>query len=262
MKRPKTIEPTTREIEQALRCSHCKHLKLQEHFSMRPSGILYKTCNKCRHNYKCEQCEDKFFKSKRDLKRHTKAVHDKIRDYSCEECSSSFSAKCKLKRHIKMVHLKIRDHKCTNCRYASSLRADLRSHIKRCTGPNYTPMSGLEMRCKEALTDLGFEEDKDYIYDHTFSKLTDWCGKRLRPDFRFINHKIMIECDGSQHFKVKQFGSSREEAERRFEIIKENDKIKDSFCDTFGYKMIRIPYWDIMKMKEILSVELNDIIEK
>jgi very-short-patch-repair endonuclease len=123
-------------------------------------------------------------------------------------------------------------------------------------------MSGLEMRCKEVLTDLGFTEDKDYIYNHTFCELTDWCNKRLRPDFRFINHKIMIECDGSQHYKVKEFGSTREEAEKNFKKTKENDRIKDSFCDTFGYKMIRIPYWDIMKMKEILSVELNDIIEK
>jgi len=118
------------------------------------------------------------------------------------------------------------------------------------------------MRCKEALTDLGFIEDVDYIYNHTFSELTDYCGQHLRPDFRFINHKIMIECDGSQHYKVKEFGaSSKEEAEKNFEKTKSNDKVKDEFCDQFGYKMIRMPYWDIMNMLEILSVELYDIVE-
>ncbi len=305
--------------EELLRCSHCKCRKLPEYFSKNVRGILFKTCDKCRHRYKCEQCEDKCFTTKSKLQRHIKAVHlkikdhhcgdcewsfssnaelqqhikavhdkikdhhcddcdasfstnsqlqthikavhDKIKDNHCTDCKASFSTNGKLQVHIKAVHLKIKDHHCPNCNYSCSTNFCLQSHIKTCTGPNYTSLSGLEMRCKEALTDLGFIEDVDYIYNHTFSKLTDYCGKPLRPDFRFINHKIMIECDGSQHYKVKQFGSSREEAEKKFEKTKTNDKVKDEFCDQFGYKMIRIPYWDITKMLEILSVQLYDIIE-
>jgi KRAB domain-containing zinc finger protein len=363
--------------EELLRCSHCKCRKLPEYFSKNVRGVLYKTCDKCRYRYRCEQCEDKFFNSKSKLERHIKAVHDKIKDHHCSECEMSFSQPEKLERHIKSVHDKIKDHHCPNCEYSCSNNGDLQQHIKRihlkikdhhcpdceasfsangdlqqhikqvhtkirdhhcqdckasfstngklrehikqvhtkirdhhcqdckasfstngklqrhinavhlnirdhhcpdckacfstngdlqshlktCTGPDYTPLSGLEMRCKETLTDLGFVEDVDYIYNHTFSKLTDYCGQHLRPDFRFINHKIMIECDGSQHYKVKEFGSSREDAEKNFEKTKANDKVKDEFCDQFGYKMIRIPYWDIMNILEILSVELYDIVK-
>jgi len=333
--------------EELLRCSHCKCWKLPEYFSKNVRGVLYKTCEKCRHKYRCEQCEDKFFTSKRELLRHKNNVHTKIKDYHCKECKSSFSDTRDLRRHIRgvhlnikphkcgqcdscfsetsglqnhikaihlkikdhhcqkcemsfstprallvhnnVVHLKIKDYFCPDCEYSSSTRANLEYHIKTvhlnirdhqctkceyrcydkyilekhlkiCTGNN-SSISGLEMRCKEALTDLGFVEDVDYIYNHTFSKLTDYCGQPLRPDFRFINYKIMIECDGSQHYKVKEFGASKEKAVINFEQIKANDKVKDEFCDQFGYKMIRIPYWDIMNMIEILSVELYDIVE-
>lgn len=275
--------------EELLRCSHCKCRKLPEYFSKNVRGVLYKTCDKCRHKYRCEQCEDKFFTKKSELERHIKAVHDnikdhhcedcgasfytngelqshikavhlKIKDHHCQQCKASFSTNTKLQEHIKGVHDKIKDHHCGECEYSCSTAGHLRRHIKTCTGNN-SSISGLEMRCKEALTDLGFIEDVDYIYNHTFSELTDYCGQHLRPDFRFINHKIMIECDGSQHYKVKEFGSSREEAEKNFEKIKASDKVKDGFCDQFGYKMIRMPYWDIMNMLEILSVELYDIVE-
>ena len=280
---------TTEIQEECLRCPDCKCWKLPEFFSKNVRGVLYKTCDKCRYRHKCDQCEDKCFATKSDLKRHIKAVHNKIKDHHCDVCEASFSTNgdlkvhikrahlkikdhhcpdCKvsfctgyeLKRHIKTIHLKIKDHHCPNCDYTSSKNANLQRHITTCTGPNYTSMSGLEMRCKEALTDLGFIEDKDYIYNHTFCELTDWCNKRLRPDFRFINHKIMIECDGEQHYEIPRW-LPFEYAKKNFVKTKENDRIKDSFCDTFGYKMIRIPYWDIMKMREILSVELNDIIE-
>ena len=116
------------------------------------------------------------------------------------------------------------------------------------------------MRCMEALSLLGFEKDVDYIYNKSYSKLTDWCGQTLRPDFRFINHKYIIEADGSQHFKMKEFGSSLEKAEEEFIKIKKNDKLKDDFCKETDHKMIRIPYWDITNMLSILSVELYDIV--
>ena len=303
---------------QTLRCSDCKCRKLPEYFSKNVRGVLYKTCDKCRHRHKCEQCDftnpklnalvlhkkrvheklrdficddcKKPFTSSSNLQTHIKAVHLKIKDHICQECDESFYNNQKLLRHIKTVHLNIRDHHCPhcdysfsnnsqlqqhikavhlnikdhhcqNCDYSCCTNGQLQRHIKTCTGPNYTPLSGLEMRCKEALTDLGFIEDVDYIYNHTFSKLSDYCGQRLRPDFRFLNHKIMIECDGSQHYKVKEFGSSKKEVEINFEKTKANDKVKDEFCDKFCYKMIRIPYWNIMNILQILSVELYDITE-
>ena len=54
---------------------------------------------------------------------------------------------------------------------------------------------------------------------------------------------------------------TEEESKINFEKIKENDKIKNDFCKEFGYTLIRMPYKDINKMLEILSVELYDIVE-
>jgi very-short-patch-repair endonuclease len=122
-------------------------------------------------------------------------------------------------------------------------------------------MSGLEFKAHEVLETLGFIKQEDYIFNKSYFKLTDYCGKRLRPDFRFINHKIIIEVDGSQHYKVKEFGNSKEESQEQFLKTQENDNIKNEFCRIYGYKMIRIKYTKIMNMLEILHSELDEIIE-
>ena len=104
-----------------------------------------------------------------------------------------------------------------------------------------------------------FLEDIDYIFNSSYSKLTDYCGKRLRPDIRFFDHKIIIEADGRQHFEAVTFGNiSQERAEEIFKLTQENDKIKNNFCEKFGYKMIRISHKDIKDILSILQVELEE----
>ena len=104
-----------------------------------------------------------------------------------------------------------------------------------------------------------FLEDIDYIFNSSYSKLTDYCGKRLRPDIRFFDHKIMIELDGIQHDKARRFGNiSLERAEENLKQTQENDQIKNNFCEKFGYKMIRISHKDIKDVLSILQVELEE----
>jgi very-short-patch-repair endonuclease len=72
----------------------------------------------------------------------------------------------------------------------------------------------------------------------------------------------MIEPDGEQHFKPKTFGGiSLERAEENLKQTQECDKIKNNFCEKFGYKMIRISYNEIKDVLSILQFELDDIIE-
>ena len=118
------------------------------------------------------------------------------------------------------------------------------------------------MRCMESLEMLGLERDIDYVFNVSYYKLTDWSNRPLRFDFRFLNHKIIIETDGSQHYFPTQFGkTTKEQALINFNILKECDKIKDDFCKKFGYKMIRIPYTEICNMLTILHCELDHILE-
>ena len=212
-------------------------------------------------DFECEKCE---FKCSRNdhLQKHIKAVHDKIKEFECELCEFKCSQSGDLQRHIKAVHDKIKDFECEKCEYKCSQKGDLQKHILICKGSDHSNKSGLELRTTEALEQLGFIEDIDYIFNSSYSKLTDYCGKHLRPDFRFLDHKIMIEADGEQHFKPATFcGISKERAEENFKLTKEYDQIKNNFCKKYGYKMIRIKHNEIKDVLEILQFELDKIIE-
>jgi very-short-patch-repair endonuclease len=116
---------------------------------------------------------------------------------------------------------------------------------------------------KQCLSDLGVSYwMRIMCLIKSFQPLTEYADKQLRPDFRFLNHDIIIEYDGEQHFRPKAFGKmSQEKAEENLKETQENDKIKDDFCKENGFKMIRIPYTKFANTLSILSVELHDIID-
>ena len=213
-------------------------------------------------DFECDRCEYTCSLNV-NLQRHIKSVHNKIKDFECDRCEYMCSSSSDLQRHIKQVHDKIKDIKCDRCEYSCSRNSTLKKHILICKGEDHSNMSGLELRTKEALNKLGFVENEDYIFNSSYSKLTDFCGRILRPDFRFINHKIIIECDGIQHFKAITFGGiSTEQAEKNFKSTQETDDIKNNFCEKYGYKMIRIKFNEIKDLLSILHYELENIIDK
>ena len=77
----------------------------------------------------CYQCGKSFSKAS-DLKRHVKAVHDGIKDHTCDLCGRSFAKKDQLNNHVKAVHEKIKDHKCKHCDKSFSEAGTLRNHVK------------------------------------------------------------------------------------------------------------------------------------
>jgi len=211
-------------------------------------------------DFECDLCDFKCSQNS-NLQQHIKAVHDKIKNFECDLCEYKCSQNGTLQTHIKQVHDKIKNFECDLCEYKCSENGDLQKHILICKGSDHSNMSGLEFKAKEALETLGFIRDEDYIFNQSYSKLTDYCGKCLRPDFRFIRHKIIIEADGGQHYKPTTFGGiSKERSEEQFIKTQENDQIKNDFCRIYGYKMIRIKYDQIMNMLEILHSELDEII--
>lgn len=70
------------------------------------------------------------------------------------------------------------------------------------------------------------------------------------------NDKIicLIEFDGEQHFHpVNFYGIDMEKAKKNHLLTKNNDRIKDIYCKNNNIKLIRIPYFEIDNIEEILS---------
>lgn len=91
----------------------------------------------------------------------------------------------------------------------------------------------------------------NYIYNKPyFENLLSEKGNPLRPDFIIENIKVWIEYDGIFHYEKVYEGDGHENI-----II--NDKIKNEYAKKHDWKLIRIPYWELDNINEILKRELN-----
>ena len=65
---------------------------------------------------------------------------------------------------------------------------------------------------------------------------------------------LIIEFDGEQHFKPK-FG------EKEFYEIVYHDAIKNSYCEDNNINLLRIPFWNIDFMEEIVKNKIDELIK-
>ena len=91
--------------------------------------------------YSCGVCEYKTI-NKHRLLRHMKAIHDKVKDHKCEECSFASSYSSSLKEHIINIHSKggqarkidltqtVKSFKCDNCEYSATNKHYIARHKK------------------------------------------------------------------------------------------------------------------------------------
>ena len=91
-----------------------------------------------------------------------------------------------------------------------------------------------------------------YSIEHVRQKRFNDCrDKNTLPfDFYLTKHNIIIEFDGQHHF-YPVFG---DEAFRNTQI---HDSIKDKYCLDHGIHIVRIPYWEIRNIEQILIKELH-----
>lgn len=76
----------------------------------------------------------------------------------------------------------------------------------------------------------------------------------LRFDFYIPSKNILIEYDGEQHFKetyLSKYGNMLSD----FKNTEKRDSIKNNYAKNKGIKLIRIPYYDIPNVKNILEKE-------
>lgn len=110
------------------------------------------------------------------------------------------------------------------------------SHLKG-YGCSICKKSNGELKIKNWLD----ENNIECIINKTFQNCRH--VKVLPFDFYLPKHEILIEFDGEQHTRPKNFGGiSKQKAEEKFEKQKLRDKIKNDFSINENIKLIRISY--------------------
>lgn len=99
---------------------------------------------------------------------------------------------------------------------------------------------------REYLEKNGLEFKQEYIFE-------DCKYKRSLPfDFYIKEYNLCIEYDGIQHFEVSSYFG-----EKSFKDTQKRDKIKNDYCKNNNINLVRIPYWEIDNVENILDEEFE-----
>ncbi|MFQ9297918.1 MAG: zinc-ribbon domain-containing protein [Clostridia bacterium] len=109
--------------------------------------------------------------------------------------------------------------------------------------------SVLEKNTAKILNKYNIKYYKEYI----FNDLIGVGNNNLRFDFYLPDYKLLIECQGIQHKIWQRTWMSKKE----FKIILEHDKRKEEYCKRNNIELIKIWYYDIDNIEEILTHRLN-----
>lgn len=87
----------------------------------------------------------------------------------------------------------------------------------------------------------------DYISEKRFKDCLSPRGNTLKFDFYLTSYNALIEFDGSHHYKVIEYWGSN------LKCIQEHDKIKTKYAKKKGMPLLRIPYFRIDEIPDLLS---------
>lgn len=118
-------------------------------------------------------------------------------------------------------------------------------------GCPYLSGSNLEKAIYRVLHSSQIEFKTEQIFDEFKTKY----DKYYRFDCYLVNERIIIECDGEQHFiEVNQFGGKR-----AFNKIVDSDNNKNSYAFKNNMPILRIPYYCLKKTNELKMIIENFI---
>lgn len=104
-----------------------------------------------------------------------------------------------------------------------------------------------EKEIEKVLNEFNIEFNTQYKFKNCKFK------KQLPFDFYLPNYNLLIEYDGIQHFQIKKHFGGYE----GFIDTKIRDAIKNIYCKDNNIELLRIPYWDIKNIKNIISNKLK-----
>ena len=137
--------------------------------------------------FRCETCASSFAE-KKDMLRHIGTVHEGKKLYKCDTCQTSFSQKANLNGHIKKVHEKNKPFSCGSCNAKFSFQKDLVTHEKikepancRLCGANFSPKCLLKVHMTSA--------HQEQLY-----KCKD-CNKTFKLKSKLYTHIAKVHAD-------------------------------------------------------------------
>ena len=104
---------------------------------------------------------------------------------------------------------------------------------------------------------LGEQKIENFLRKSNISFKKEYWFKDCRDvnplpfDFYLDDYNMVIEFDGRQHFGETNYFTYT------YEQTKMHDNIKNDYCNNNNIKMVRIPYWKINKVDDILSNEIH-----
>lgn len=116
---------------------------------------------------------------------------------------------------------------------------------------------GIYVYCKSAdyadeKKSSGEKEIIRFLEEHNIKYLTQYdtfkcvnpkTGRVLPYDFELVGEKILIEVQGAQHYRYIPYFHHSEDAFRMRQLL---DDYKRDFANKNGYKLIEVPYTDIL----------------
>jgi len=221
-------------------CSHDNYINSKEEYNFKCNvcNNFYKQRpNDCLNGHGCYFCGGTKKLTQEEFIRKIYNIHrDKV------DCSYDTYINCKTEYNFK-------------CNICNDFYKQPPSYSLQGVGcPNCDSPKG-EKTIQEFLKNNNIKFEQQY-------KFKDCKNKKSLPfDFYLIEHNILIEIDGIQHFKPISFGSKKISKELLFQKIKINDNIKNEYCKLNNIILIRIPYLDgdTNKIIEILNTELQKL---
>lgn len=112
--------------------------------------------------------------------------------------------------------------------------------------------SRLEGRSVDFFKSNNIKYESEKTFDGCINPNTNYL---LRYDFYLPEYNTLIECDGIQHFEPIRFFNAitDEEAEIKFKDQQYKDNIKNQYALQNNIKLIRIPYWELDNIENILN---------
>nr|WP_156736410.1 zinc-ribbon domain-containing protein [Mycobacterium sp. E3298] len=137
--------------------------------------------------------------------------------------------------------------KCSKCDHSWSAQPDSRTGMKSGCPKCAKKSIGEKLIIKELL-----KRDVLFKIEYKFQDLKSPKKYPMRYDFAVFdkNNKIsfMIEFDEEYHFA---------ENRKSYPKTKEYDNIKNEYCSNNKIPLVRIPYWDINNIEEIIAESIN-----